>query len=963
LRPKLALDIGPCATTVRVRSGRLTGAESTVPEASALWTVSPNMVTAGENSLRAPLATATAPLFAISHIAATDLFHIRTWQPRAGRDKNLPHWKAGVRQLHAAFGVTESRLARAVEYFTSLRIVATSPGIDSPGAMSMERATVLDEQWAAWQRINTAIYWHVLPSLDISTARQLEDQRILDSLYEGPLANGVGLLAWLESFVEATGPQLRPVSAGLALSAIRLVQSTVRSFLSRRRRSSHGLMQASDTLPTASPPRPVASPSPEPVSVLPGQGGQLGPEPYAQSPQWVALANATAHELLQASAAAQAAPVPCQCPLGCDGAAPQLPPWSWEPLCDECELCCAPLGGVNHVCTCATPVCRGRHCGAPTQEQRLLATERCADCDRATAVDGGALDALLPRVGGRVWPSQVQNPVGIDDDVLTILLTDRQEHASAQRVRDVVAVDRIMMHKANADAARLVANIEGQVLATLQLARELKHPKRAPCIRLAGGGISVSAPEVAAKHIRERGFAVVRNPPRMLHSINSRLATLDRHYTEPRGPGHHSCRREPGEGALEFTPIFQLPPTRALPVNIGNGSRQFVAGVEVGRERDAPQWSVHVAKWQLCMAASLGDLLPSDVVVRQNSLIWSRHDVSRQAGHLDAEPRRLPISGEAPEGVVMLTPLGRATNVWVVPQLEVERLGRLPTVAEFDDLAIEVAVPLGFTVYMRYDAPHAGGDKPGLRLHGLLSASALELKADATYFLRMRPGAAAMPAEAACSAPTADDVGSADGAVHGRELPEEGLNMWREFLTALGRRRQKHSLALSRGRRAKPARGVVALPLPEPTAVAASSLLALSGDATPQLGVLTAELADARLRLTAAIGVLVQHTGARAAVCEAASADVAIKGLASVFRVTNRQRCARVAVAAALGHRIWYAKSTINQAVEDMLGGRKRRSVARHAGALTRILAKLGGSSGTSAGDVMRVLIAGSGAG
>ena len=121
---------------------------------------------------------------------------------------------------------------------------------------------------------------------------------------------------------------------------------------------------------------------------------------------------------------------------------------------------------------------------------------------------------------------------------------------------------------------------------------------------------------------------------------------------------------------------------------------------------------------------------------------------------------------------------------------------------------------------------------------------------------------------------------------------------------------------------------------------------------------LSPELTDARRRLTAAIGVLIQHTGARATVCEAASADVAILELAPVFSVTNRQRCARVAVAAALAHRIWYSDSTINQAVEDMLGGRKRRSVARHAGRLTKVLAKLGGSSGTSASGVMKTLIA-----
>ena len=133
MRPKLALDIGPCATTVRVRSGRLTGAESTVPEANALWTVSPNMVTAGEAPLNAPLATATTPLFATSRILATDLFPIHTWQPRAGRDENLPRWKAGVRRLHAAFGVTESQLAHAVQYFSNLRYGAISLDIDEPG--------------------------------------------------------------------------------------------------------------------------------------------------------------------------------------------------------------------------------------------------------------------------------------------------------------------------------------------------------------------------------------------------------------------------------------------------------------------------------------------------------------------------------------------------------------------------------------------------------------------------------------------------------------------------------------------------------------------------------------------------------------------------------------------------------------------------------------------------------------
>jgi hypothetical protein len=166
------------------------------------------MVTDGEAPQTAPIATATTPLLATSRLLVKDLFPIHSWQPRAGRDEHFLSWKSGVRQLHAAFGVTDVQLAAAVQYYSKLRNIDTSTETDGPSTRaSVERAAVHDNQWAAWQRINTAIYWHVLPSVNVETAHKLRDQRKLDTLYQGHLADGVGLLAWLESFVDASGPR------------------------------------------------------------------------------------------------------------------------------------------------------------------------------------------------------------------------------------------------------------------------------------------------------------------------------------------------------------------------------------------------------------------------------------------------------------------------------------------------------------------------------------------------------------------------------------------------------------------------------------------------------------------------------------------------------------------------------------------------------------------------------------
>ena len=90
-------------------------------------------------------------------------------------------------------------------------------------------------------------------------------------------------------------------------------------------------------------------------------------------------------------------PERCQCPLGCDGAAPRFAPWSWEPFCDECELCGAPpSSGGNHVCTCASSACGGRRCMGLAQavgelgstativEHDSIRTDVCTECVTGT---------------------------------------------------------------------------------------------------------------------------------------------------------------------------------------------------------------------------------------------------------------------------------------------------------------------------------------------------------------------------------------------------------------------------------------------------------------------------------------------------------------------------------------------------------------------------------------------------
>ena len=71
--------------------------------------------------------------------------------------------------------------------------------------MSSPELHAVAAQLARWQAINTAVYWHTRPSLDVNGPHFLKDTRVLDSLVAGQLADGASLIHWALSFASVEG--------------------------------------------------------------------------------------------------------------------------------------------------------------------------------------------------------------------------------------------------------------------------------------------------------------------------------------------------------------------------------------------------------------------------------------------------------------------------------------------------------------------------------------------------------------------------------------------------------------------------------------------------------------------------------------------------------------------------------------------------------------------------------------
>ena len=79
--------------------------------------------------------------------------------------------------------------------------IASNAGIKpETGAVTRARATDDVLRTEAWQRVNTALYWHVEPSLLLVGPDRARDERIMDANLNKHLAHGRAIICWACSF-------------------------------------------------------------------------------------------------------------------------------------------------------------------------------------------------------------------------------------------------------------------------------------------------------------------------------------------------------------------------------------------------------------------------------------------------------------------------------------------------------------------------------------------------------------------------------------------------------------------------------------------------------------------------------------------------------------------------------------------------------------------------------------------
>ena len=172
---------------------------------------SPNMVsmvqTTELDSSGTQSTAATTPLLATSPIPQHSLFPMTKWRPRTGLTMTQFKFKRDLHRLLAAFGLTPAALEEEPPqiYVNSRsrpnRRNATADDDTDDDATSVAAQT---SQLTRWQRVNTAIYWHLVPAIEIDGTHYLEDTATIDSFVSGQLANGRGLARWACGFVDVS---------------------------------------------------------------------------------------------------------------------------------------------------------------------------------------------------------------------------------------------------------------------------------------------------------------------------------------------------------------------------------------------------------------------------------------------------------------------------------------------------------------------------------------------------------------------------------------------------------------------------------------------------------------------------------------------------------------------------------------------------------------------------------------
>ena len=177
------------------------------------------------------------PFLAKTTIPLAHRFPIPSWAPRSGRGIQHYKWWSAVRKLLAAYGLSPDSIYDEVpvESGASAHVSPLSPSPYTeyaPGGGGGGAGVTADER-DAWLDVNTSLYWHVHPSVDIDGAHFLQDDRMLESFCSGLYADGRGLLRRLLQFVDASSPALQRALARKLAECTIDAKGATRSALNR----------------------------------------------------------------------------------------------------------------------------------------------------------------------------------------------------------------------------------------------------------------------------------------------------------------------------------------------------------------------------------------------------------------------------------------------------------------------------------------------------------------------------------------------------------------------------------------------------------------------------------------------------------------------------------------------------------------------------------------------------------
>ena len=126
------------------------------------------------------------------------VFPLPSWHVHSGRTMQYHKWSAGIDELVAAFGLTAAELNENPPICTTPLPRSARMSKSEVARLTAEHLAQLDVR-ERWVRINTALYWHVLPSLSFDGPDYLKDHRYLVSLVSVDQADGRALIDTLEA--------------------------------------------------------------------------------------------------------------------------------------------------------------------------------------------------------------------------------------------------------------------------------------------------------------------------------------------------------------------------------------------------------------------------------------------------------------------------------------------------------------------------------------------------------------------------------------------------------------------------------------------------------------------------------------------------------------------------------------------------------------------------------------------